>query len=395
MRPLFSLILLSLLLRIESASQTGWYEVTSPTTEYLYDIRHDPFFVMWVVGNNGTILKSTDEGETWEVIAGGTSSDLRSLHMPSSGNYWIAGSGGTVIVSTDNGNTWINRSPPTTENLRCIFSRSSGEAYVVGENGTIFKSVNTGLDWAEQSSGTGEHLYAGIGPVSGTSDIAISAGANGVLIKTTDGGNTWFPVSSGTSEIIRSLVHGPAGWLYLVGTSGIILESTDAGDSWHPLVSPTAHDLYSGSTSVQNSNWSGASGANGTLIKTTNAGTTWFAQASPTTEHLYGMLTATNSTHVAIGANGTIIRTTDGGGGAVSVNEDPGIVRGFELYQNYPNPFNPTTRIGFQITDLCRSRCTTFSVAKSQRLSMKQKHRGRTRSPGMQKGCPAESTSIS
>jgi hypothetical protein len=34
---------------------------------------------------------------------------------------------------------------------------------------------------------------------------------------------------------------------------------------------------------------------------------------------------------------------------AVSVTDDPGISRSYELYQNYPNPFNPNTAISYQL----------------------------------------------
>ncbi len=342
-----ALVLFTIIIYSTGVAQTGWYIIPGVTGEILNEIT-SAFGVQWVVGDNGTILKTTDTGITWEGLNTGVMVNLKGIYQPASNQFWAAGDAGTVIITSDAGTTWILRSPPTTANLNDIFARGSGTAYVIGETGTCYYSTDWGMNWASRPVPTSEDLNAGIGPTSGTSSIALVGGNNGVIYKTTDAGVNWISSNSGTTNNILGFGFGPTGINFAVGSNGTLLVSNDAGESWSSVVIPTSEDLYSISSSGQNSNWLIACGSNGTIIKSTNAGADWFLQSTPTTETLYSALAATNSIHFAVGYSGIVIKTTDGGGNPVIVEEDDKNPVDFELAQNYPNPFNPSTTISWQ-----------------------------------------------
>jgi hypothetical protein len=262
---------------------------------------------------------------------------------------WVAGDSGIVLVSTNGGTNWNLRSPVTSSNFRSIFSRGSGVAYVVGDSGSCFYSDDLGLSWESRTVPTNENLNCGIGPVSGTSTIALVGGTGGVIFKTTDSGVNWIQKNSRISENINAFGFGGGGQLFAAGNNGAIIFSSDAGESWSSVSSPTSQDLYSIDASGQNSNWIIASGSSGIIIKSTDNGTNWFVQSTPTNENLYCALAASNSEHLAGGSNGILLKTTDGGGDPVSVEADEINPANFKLMQNYPNPFNPTTKIIFTI----------------------------------------------
>ncbi len=334
-----------------SISQTGWFIIPGVTPESLYEIKTDAANNQWTVGNNGTILKTTDLGENWLNISSGITLDLKGLYAPSSSEFWAAGDSGIVIVSTDAGTTWNIRSPGTNVSFSSIFSRGSATAYVIGESGNCFYSEDAGISWAPRPVPTIEDLNAGVGPTSGTTLHALVGGNNGVIFKTTDAGVNWTQSSSGTSNNINAFSFG-SGKIFAVGNNGTILNSTDAGDTWSSNTSPTIENLFSISSSGQNSNWILASGSNGTIIKSTDNGDTWFLQSSPTSEDLFSALAVTNNIHFAVGNKGIVLKTTDGGGNPVSIEDVKDVPLQFEVYQNFPNPFNPTTTVKYQIPEL-------------------------------------------
>ena len=57
-------------------------------------------------GENGTILVSTDKGDTWEAKATGVSSFLKSIKVINDSTYIASGESGRVIISSNNGETW-------------------------------------------------------------------------------------------------------------------------------------------------------------------------------------------------------------------------------------------------------------------------------------------------
>jgi photosystem II stability/assembly factor-like uncharacterized protein len=69
------------------------------------------------VGNSGNIVRSTDNGTTWD----NTTSGLPGIYLLGVGfgnNTFVAvGDNGTIVRSTDNGTTWDNATSPTGEDL--------------------------------------------------------------------------------------------------------------------------------------------------------------------------------------------------------------------------------------------------------------------------------------
>jgi photosystem II stability/assembly factor-like uncharacterized protein len=69
------------------------------------------------VGESGTIVKSNDNGASWEeALSSGTSNTLNGVTF---GNniFMAVGSSGTIVKSTDNGTNWDNATSGTTNNL--------------------------------------------------------------------------------------------------------------------------------------------------------------------------------------------------------------------------------------------------------------------------------------
>ena len=91
--------------------------------------------MLYIAGNNGTILRSSNLGLLWETVNSNTNSNLYSLEISDNDTGYAVGSGGTVLRTVDGGNTWSAMTSNTTNSLKEIrILPGSGKAIAVGEN---------------------------------------------------------------------------------------------------------------------------------------------------------------------------------------------------------------------------------------------------------------------
>ena len=94
---------------------------------------------VWIVGDNGTILHTTDGGAIWTEQTSGTVNGLNGVFFLDALHGWAAGDAKTIIRTTDGGTTWSTATMPI----------GQGNA---GINAVTFASATTG--WATGSGGT-------------------------------------------------------------------------------------------------------------------------------------------------------------------------------------------------------------------------------------------------
>jgi photosystem II stability/assembly factor-like uncharacterized protein len=71
------------------------------------------------------------------------------------------GDSGTIVRSTDNGSSFDNATSPTSKILTDV-SFGNNTFVGVGVSGTILRSTDNGTTWNSMTSGTTEYLY-GVG----------------------------------------------------------------------------------------------------------------------------------------------------------------------------------------------------------------------------------------
>ena len=111
---------------------------------------------VWVVGDAGEILRSTDGGEHWQQQRSGTEAELISIHGSDS-QLWIVGAAGTILHSTDGGEHWQLQTRSVTHHLLAVCCVGS-ELWTVGYGGVILHSTDGGRIWRRQ---TAEGLTSG------------------------------------------------------------------------------------------------------------------------------------------------------------------------------------------------------------------------------------------
>ena len=173
--------------------------------------------VMLVAGQGGKAARSTDARE-WQAVTTGTAKDLYgSFADETDGLLFLMGAEGTLLRSADLGVTWQAVSSGSNQELRRMLrDPRSGALLCFGAHGTILRSADRGLTWRVVPSGTDGTLRKGmLEPKTG---YLLLAGSQGTILRSRDGGRRWDALPSHTTRHFNSMwVDERSGDLIFVG----------------------------------------------------------------------------------------------------------------------------------------------------------------------------------
>lgn len=194
-------------------------------------------------GLSGELLRSTDGGESWEILqrpspAPVFTSLAPSPHFASDGKLFAGTMEDGVLLYENHGETWTmwNFGLLDTNVLCLAVSPAFAEdrTLFVGVQSGLFRSANGGLSWQEIDLGIG---YGAVLCLALSSYFAedglIYAGLeDGGLLRSTDGGYTWQRVSESTlTESVNSITLSNESNI-LVHHGESLLVSGDGGETW-------------------------------------------------------------------------------------------------------------------------------------------------------------------
>jgi len=320
-----------------------------------------------VVGYNGKLIHSADFGTTWDVVPSGSGNGLFSVSFaPDKKTGWIVGQGGTIQKTTDGGKTWTNQGgkifmgddcraaggdpDATDESDKCplapLFAISvvdENNAYAVGDRSTLTITHDGGKTW---NTSTLRPIVApsdNLDPNAGiafedpvlydvqflNNQVGFVVGEFGKILRTTDGGATWHDKQASlVGEQYFDIMELPTFFDvdfrgenegYVGGLEGRIARTTDGGETWawlehgvkeydapfysvdllpggavwgvggsgQAIYSPVAGDLGKGALGTRVTNWirdvefyddnvGWMVGGFGFIMNTTDGGKTWF-----------------------------------------------------------------------------------------------------------------------
>ncbi|WOO43334.1 hypothetical protein [Rubellicoccus peritrichatus] len=319
----------------------------------------------YVVGDNGTILVSTDSDlQVWTSLFSGTDYELRQI-VNGNGMLVAVGEDGRVLTALENGNEfWTESVTRFPLDMSGLVLYADG-FIAVGQNYSVLTGTS-GLDWTMDFSSQRGDLEE----VAGNDDAIVSVGEDGRILRSTDSGETWVVTTSTTAEDLNGLAVNGTQFI-AVGDNGIILSSIDSGATW-AAVSVTApfspggfdsnlndiiYDSINGvfiavgdDYSILVSNASGTSftqtsiGANdlngigysstsyviagddGILLTSTN-GVDWLEKTSGTDNDLYDVAFG-EGLYVVVGDNGRILTSETGNIWEIEISSFTGDIRG-------------------------------------------------------------------
>ncbi len=315
---------------------SSWTSLNTGTVNALNSIFMPPSTsnVIFAAGNNGVILKSNDNGNTWTNQNSSVNNALRAIYFTDANTGYVAGASGIILKTTNGGINWTQQSSGTTFLLRSIYFTDANTGYIVGSGGTILKTTNGGGTWNALSSGTTLSLTSILFQNPNTGFIV---GLGGTLLKTINSGLNWTVQTSGTSTNLNSITFNGPDKGMCVGNNGVILKTIDSGQTWNTLNAPTAYPLFSIIPTGPDTFIT--SGGSGIIFKTTNGGTSWIEEENLTSQTL-NSLRLINNEIFACGGSGKIIKTYQGSPSYIIDTEE--FKAGFIVY---PNPMQDETTV--------------------------------------------------
>jgi BNR/Asp-box repeat protein len=173
------------------------------------------------------LVKSTDEGETWQSISGLGKADYHEIELAGHRIFALRNEDpGMIEISSDGGKTWESREAPSVATpIDIAINPGNPDQWAVSTNQGTFISANGGKSWRQWDTTFGPRI-AWAKP-----DALYLAGKDGKVKKSPDAGKTWQDVGTIGSGP-RELTVSPKGELYASIAGGEIRRSTDGGATW-------------------------------------------------------------------------------------------------------------------------------------------------------------------
>jgi len=320
-RPSFLFILMNLV--PFAAARAQWHLLNpKPTSEYITSLVFLDESRGMAVGHNGTLLKTTNGGTTWQLLDKDISVNLNSIAAGKDQSLHICGNQGILIKTDFDLDPFIITSIGT-NNLNVIKFTGAQTLCCAGSGGVFLKSTDGGDTWNKTTIDNTLSFNDLAFPTGYIGYLSSTRGNAGVVMKTYDGGAHWVTVFEHYNFFGRmSFADEDTG--YLTGPwTPALFRTTDGGNTWtenqnwQEVVSDVFFETdLKGWTLLR---W-------GSLWSTTDGGLTWILKGSiGSAERFY----KTGPGYFATGPGGTIQFSQNGNTDWIQQNE--GI--GNNLYQ--------------------------------------------------------------
>ncbi|HXF99987.1 MAG TPA: T9SS type A sorting domain-containing protein, partial [Bacteroidota bacterium] len=319
----------------------------------------------WVAGHEGTILRTTNGGRSWQTQITGITNNIQEIFMLNERLGWALAHeyfvdtsvwyGTRILTTTNGGTTWTQEQYPVWgDYFNAIFYTDSLHGWMAGEFGKLVRTTNAGLSWQPavvDSSPYAQWTLVNVKFFSPQIGFAMGGRIDiiGVVWRTTNGGARWIPQQV-SPEPVHDMQRLDS--LHIVAIVGDVdygasmIRSRDAGVTWEYTFLNIFGLPQSLSFRTRNEVWAPL-GFEGRLMYSLDTAHTWTTIETPRRRPVYDLVFTDSLTGYAVGDSGIILKFK---APTVGVHEPAfGVPEGFRLYQNYPNPFNPSTTLSFDL----------------------------------------------
>jgi len=189
------------------------------------------------VGERGAILRSTDSGQSWELLPSPTRATLTGISFADNNQGWIVGHDGVILATRDGGTTWTQQFNNPALSFLDVLALDPRHAVAIGAFGSFFTTDDAGTTWTPRKALEEDlHLNRLTASADGTLFIA---GERGTLLRTTRNLETFTATPTGyEGSFFGVLPLGPATAL-AYGLRGHVYRSEGAEISWQPVALAT------------------------------------------------------------------------------------------------------------------------------------------------------------
>lgn len=276
----------------------------------------------WLVGSNGTILKTEDGGDNWQSQSppsGFSNNTFFSVFFVTNNLGWVVGTNGSILKTTNGGGSWSG-STISSNTLYNVHFIDNIRGAAVGENGTLLETLNSGTQWSSATlpNGIGNPdfndiyfipLEANAFPGQG-----VAIGSNGTIICSTGIGANWqeHSIDNNPSFNLSRGFFIDIHTGFSIGQNGVVLDYYDV-KKWREVFvdfssTPNLLDLHGISPT---DSW--AVGDNGIIINIKDGEnetnfSDWIIYDNVTTNQLNSVFFTDNNTGWAVGNTDELFR---------------------------------------------------------------------------------------
>lgn len=311
MKQFSSFLIITLFLAIPLQAQWQWLNPLPEGNEF-YDATFIDDNTGWIIGGNGSMLKTTDGGMTWESqgnILRTTPFLGLSVTFTDAFNGLISMNNGLMLRTDDGGATW-DLLPRTAMVLQKVREAPDGSLWGIGSLGAIARSTDGGLTWSPFATGLTTVIFDIAFPDAATA-VAVCGG--GITIRSTDNGQTWTQNSTTLGTDFASVSFRNAMDGFAIQRPKYLLRTTDGGQSWSDTLF-TVNELLQVRFVDEQTGWL-VSNSPGSVYKTTNGGMSWdfVAVEQPRRYTFYAIYPSDADNAILLGTGGAVFVTSDGG----------------------------------------------------------------------------------
>ncbi len=132
----------------------NWTIETMPAIDYVHAVFMFSTTSGFAVGNNGKLF--IYDG-TWKLTPSGTTEHLKDIFFIDANTGWIVGFNGTILKSTNGGGSWLPLTSGTTADLLAVDFLNENYGFAVS-NTNVLKSINGGTSWTIDTTASGDDV---------------------------------------------------------------------------------------------------------------------------------------------------------------------------------------------------------------------------------------------
>lgn len=278
-----------------------------------------------VVGEQGHIVLSDDDGASWTHAEVPVSLMFTAVAFPTPERGWTVGHEAILLTSEDGGNTWSVAL--TGEAIAALQVDAAREAIAAAEAAVeaapdeeredaewALDDARFALEDAELAIDEGIP-YPALDVWFESPERGYVVGAYGLLLATTDGGTKWKLQSKRLDNPdgyhLYGIARSASGALVIAGEAGGLHRSRDDGISWERLDPPYAGSFF-GILATGDGNLI-IFGLRGNIFRSADDGETWTPIDAPGESTLFGGRVLSGGRILLVGAGGTVLESRDGG----------------------------------------------------------------------------------
>lgn len=377
----YSVITILLLLSFSTFAECNWELVYAGTVNTLYDVSYykdsSGNIIAYAVGANGTIVKTTDGGENWELLTHDSLQGHNIFSVYANEKFIILGSRERVFRSND-GINWMpvylggqigNGSPigGIGTEARVVygidFTEDGSVGYIVA-NGSVFKTVDEGLNWSLFDSIPNTTLLTVAIPKDGDGSIVYAGGSAGKLRKIYGSG------LQADSSVNKNIINSRQffGMYFMSEDSGFLVGNINQFTTASEVLFKTTNGCNTLDTLYLNDNSTGQYsfydisfsdkdnarivGTNGNAFVTEDGGTNWNQVFLGSVSTLRSICMYGDNKGITVGDNGSVVICKE----IIPPSEDPDDTTStdttqsdtlmianmidYKYIETYPNPFS-------------------------------------------------------